>query len=111
MSTYQKEKVSAPLVECKNIHKTFFLQNHKIHALRGVSLDIYTNKVVCLIGPSGSGKSTFLRCINLLEHPTAGEIVFDGQEITKQVKGRHKTRQRIGMVFQKFCTFFTFNGA
>jgi ABC-type polar amino acid transport system ATPase subunit len=62
-------------------------------------------EVVCVIGPSGSGKSTFLRCLNLLEEPTSGEVYIDGVSLTEHKKDINKLRQRVGMVFQQFNLF------
>ncbi|MBO5198254.1 MAG: amino acid ABC transporter ATP-binding protein [Lachnospiraceae bacterium] len=74
-------------------------------ALNDVSLDIYQGDVVCIIGPSGSGKSTFLRCLNLLEMPTSGEVYFEGVNITNKKVDINKHRQKMGMVFQLFHLF------
>ncbi len=73
--------------------------------LKGVSQHINKGERVVLIGPSGSGKSTFLRCLNLLETPTSGEIVFEGQSITDEKCDINKLRQKMGMVFQHFNLF------
>ena len=72
--------------------------------LRGISVDVRPGEVVSIIGPSGSGKSTFLRCLNRLEEPTSGSILFKGEDITKK-KNIAAYRQRIGMVFQNFNVF------
>ncbi|MDD6051779.1 MAG: amino acid ABC transporter ATP-binding protein [Clostridiales bacterium] len=74
-------------------------------ALNGVDQDITAGEKVCLIGPSGSGKTTFLRCLNLLEHPTGGHIYFEGQDITDPRCDINKVRQQMGMVFQQFNLF------
>ena len=73
--------------------------------LKGISAQIRQGEVVSIIGPSGSGKSTFLRCINLLEQPTAGEIIIDGESITAKGACIDKLRQKVGMVFQNFNLF------
>jgi polar amino acid transport system ATP-binding protein len=73
--------------------------------LRGITNRIKKGEVVVVIGPSGSGKSTFLRCLNLLEKPTAGEIIFEGQTITAPNVDINKVRTKIGMVFQQFNLF------
>ena len=78
-------------------------QDEKIRALDGVSTEIHKGEVVVVIGPSGSGKSTFLRCLNLLELPTGGQILFDGVDITDKNCNLH--RQKMGMVFQHFNLF------
>ena len=76
-----------------------------VKALDGVDADIRKGEVVVVIGPSGSGKSTFLRSLNLLERPTAGTILFEGQDITSHKNDINKLRQKMGMVFQHFNLF------
>ena len=80
-------------------------QDDKIRALDGVSAQIHRGEVVVVIGPSGSGKSTFLRCLNLLELPTGGQILFDGADITDKNCNFNLHRQKMGMVFQHFNLF------
>ena len=80
-------------------------QDEKIRALDGVSTEIHKGEVVVVIGPSGSGKSTFLRCLNLLELPTSGQILFDGVDITDKNCNINLHRQKMGMVFQHFNLF------
>ncbi|HCE62817.1 MAG: amino acid ABC transporter ATP-binding protein [Clostridiales bacterium] len=80
-------------------------QDDKIRALDGVSAQIHRGEVVVVIGPSGSGKSTFLRCLNLLELPTGGQILFDGADITDKNCNINLHRQKMGMVFQHFNLF------
>lgn len=92
---------SKPLIQAKHISKAF----GDMKALDNVSLDIYEGDVICIIGPSGSGKSTFLRCLNLLETPTSGEIFFEGVNITDRRVDINKHRQKMGMVFQLFHLF------
>lgn len=75
------------------------------HALNGVSIDIHKGDVVFVIGPSGSGKSTFLRCLNLLETPTSGTILFEGADITDKKTDINLHRRKMGMVFQQFNLF------
>ena len=94
------------LISVKNLDKTF---KETIHAVRNVSTDIHKGEVVVLIGPSGSGKSTFLRCLNLLEVPTAGSITMDGQDIMERGADLNKYRQKVGMVFQHFNLFDNLN--
>lgn len=91
----------APLIQVKNLKKSFG-QNA---VLDGVTVDIYKGDVVCVIGASGSGKSTFLRCLNLLEEPTGGQILFEGTDITDKKSDINKHRQKMGMVFQQFNLF------
>ncbi len=89
------------MIEVKNLHKYF----GKLEVLKGINEVIDTNEVVCVIGPSGSGKSTFLRCLNLLEEPTKGDIVIDGVKINDPSQDINQVRQKMGMVFQSFNLF------
>jgi polar amino acid transport system ATP-binding protein len=89
------------MIQVRNLHKTF----HKVEVLKGINMDIAKGEVVVVIGPSGSGKSTFLRCLNLLEVPTRGEIHFDGVLITSKQNDINLQRQKMGMVFQQFNLF------
>ncbi|MEG1999780.1 MAG: amino acid ABC transporter ATP-binding protein, partial [Evtepia sp.] len=91
------------LIEVSNLQKHF--AGGKIKALDGVNASIQRGEVVVVIGPSGSGKSTFLRCLNLLEHPTGGTVTFDGVDITNPKTDINLHRQRMGMVFQHFNLF------
>src|SRR5699024_1181542 len=77
----------------------------KNEVLKGIDLTIKKGEVVVIIGPSGSGKSTFLRCMNLLEQPTSGSIVFEGQDILAKKANIDQLRQKLGMVFQSFNLF------
>ena len=90
------------LVKVEDLQKTF---GGKIHALDGISTEIKKNEVVVVIGPSGSGKSTFLRCLNLLELPTGGRILVNGDDITDPKTDINIHRQKMGMVFQQFNLF------
>ena len=94
------------LISVKDLDKTF---KETIHAVRNVTTDIHKGEVVVLIGPSGSGKSTFLRCLNLLEVPTAGSITMDGEDIMDRNADLNKHRQKVGMVFQHFNLFDNLN--
>ena len=76
-----------------------------LEVLKGIDVSIRRGEVVSIIGPSGGGKSTFLRCLNLLEQPTAGKVFFKGQDITDKKMDVSKFRQQIGMVFQNFNVF------
>lgn len=89
------------LIEVKGLEKHF----KHVEVLRGINIDICKGDVVAVIGPSGSGKSTFLRCLNLLEEPTDGQIVFEGVDITSKETKIDQMRQKIGMVFQQFNLF------
>ena len=89
------------MVEVKNLEKSF----GKNHVLRGINETINEGEVVCIIGPSGSGKSTFLRCLNLLEQPTSGEVILDGEKINAPDRDIDKIREKLGMVFQNFNLF------
>ena len=91
------------MIEVQNLCKSF----HKLEVLKDISTTFYKNEVVSIIGPSGGGKSPFLRCLNLLEKPTSGHIVFDGVDICDrhQNKNIDLHRQKMGMVFQQFNLF------
>ena len=91
------------IIQAKEVCKYF--KGDEIKALDGVSLDIERGEVVVVIGPSGSGKSTFLRCLNLLEVPTDGQILFNGVDITDKNVDINIHRQKMGMVFQHFNLF------
>lgn len=90
------------LIQVQNLTKTF---GDSVHALNGVSTDIKKGEVVCVIGPSGSGKSTFLRCLNRLENPTDGKIIFAGEDLMDPKTDIDMHRQKMGMVFQHFNLF------
>lgn len=98
MSVEKKET----LIQVQNLTKTF---GGRVHALNGVSTDIKKGEVVCVIGPSGSGKSTFLRCLNRLEDPTDGRIIFAGEDLMDPKTDIDMHRQKMGMVFQHFNLF------
>ncbi len=89
------------MIHVNNLHK-YFGENE---VLKGINENIKKGEVVVVIGPSGSGKSTFLRCLNLLEAPTDGEIIFEGQNITDKNIDINKIREKMGMVFQQFNLF------
>ena len=89
------------MIDVKNLHKAF--GDHEV--LKGVNEHIEKGEKVVVIGPSGSGKSTFLRCLNLLEEPTSGEIIFEDQNITSKQTDINLVRRRMGMVFQQFNLF------
>ena len=86
------------LIEVKGLRKHF----GKLQVLRGIDEQIHAGEVVVIIGPSGSGKSTFLRCLNLLETPTGGDVIFEGESVMKAGKNINQLRERMGMVFQQF---------
>ena len=89
------------MIKVVNLHKKF----GDLHVLKGINLGLKKSEVLVIIGPSGSGKSTFLRCLNLLEETTSGEIFIEGIEITKPGVNINKVRQKVGMVFQSFNLF------
>ena len=89
------------LIKVEGLEKSF----GKNHVLRGINETINEGEVVCIIGPSGSGKSTFLRCLNLLEQPTSGEVILDGEKINAPDRDIDKIREKLGMVFQNFNLF------
>ncbi|GIO31199.1 MULTISPECIES: amino acid ABC transporter ATP-binding protein [Paenibacillus] len=89
------------MITVKDLHKSY----GKLEILKGVDMEIAKGEVVVVIGPSGSGKSTFLRCLNLLEVPTSGEITFEGESITNKRHNINLTREKMGMVFQQFNLF------
>ncbi|MFR7475788.1 amino acid ABC transporter ATP-binding protein [Frisingicoccus sp.] len=94
-------KTDEALLQVRGLKKHF---GH-LEVLRGIDIDIHKGEVVAVIGPSGSGKSTFIRCLNRLEEPTAGEVIFEGQQINTKSADIDKIRQKIGMVFQNFNLF------
>ena len=95
------EQNNGAMIEVQNLHKSF----GKLEVLKDVTTSFARNEVVAIIGPSGGGKSTFLRCLNLLEVPTSGKIIFDGVNICDKKTDINVHRQKIGMVFQQFNLF------
>lgn len=93
--------MSEPMIQTQSLVKKF---GH-LTALNGIDLTIQKGEVVGIIGPSGSGKSTLLRCLNLLETPTSGKVIFEGVDITDKHVDINRHRQRMGMVFQQFNLF------
>jgi polar amino acid transport system ATP-binding protein len=89
------------LLETKGLQKDF----GDLHVLRDINISIEEGEVLVVIGPSGSGKSTFLRCLNLLETPTDGDVVYDGESILKPKYNIYKYREKVGMCFQRFNLF------
>ena len=89
------------VLSVKNLKKTF----NNLEVLKGVDLDVYEGDVVAIVGPSGCGKSTFLRCLNCLEDPTGGSILFNGEDLADMKVDINVHRQKIGMVFQQFNLF------
>ncbi|WP_298443995.1 amino acid ABC transporter ATP-binding protein [uncultured Ferrimonas sp.] len=89
------------MIKINNLHKSY--GSNKV--LNGISEHIKAGEVVSVIGPSGSGKSTFLRCLNLLEQPSSGDIIIEGESITAKGACVDKLRQNVGMVFQNFNLF------
>lgn len=99
--SFKDPLIEEPLIKVNNLVKNF----GSVKVLSGVSTEIRKGDVVCVIGASGSGKSTFLRCLNRLEEPTAGQILFEGMDITDKKADINKHRQKMGMVFQQFNLF------
>lgn len=89
------------LIKVEDLYKSF----GNLDVLKGINETIYEGEVVSIIGPSGSGKSTFLRCLNLLEQPTGGKVIFKGVDLADKNVKVDKHRQSIGMVFQQFNVF------
>lgn len=89
------------MIEVQNLHKYF----GELEVLKGINARITDGECICVIGPSGGGKSTFLRCINLLEVPTKGDILIDGVSVMHNLRQLDKMRQKVGMVFQQFNLF------
>ena len=89
------------LIEAKDVCKSF----NSVNVLKGISTKIHKGEVVVIIGPSGSGKSTFLRCLNRLEEPTSGQVIFEGKDICSKGQDITALRQKMGMVFQQFNLF------
>ena len=89
------------MISVKNLKKVFGGNE----ALKGVSVEINKGDVMCVIGPSGSGKSTFLRCLNLLERPDGGQVIFEGDDLMDKHINLNQHRQKMGMVFQQFNLF------
>ena len=89
------------IIQIKNLNKKF--GNHEV--LKDINFDVHKGEVVCVIGSSGSGKSTLLRCINLLEKPTGGQIIYKGENILDDKHDIYAYRTKLGMVFQQFNLF------
>lgn len=89
------------MIDVQNLHKYF----GELEVLKGINAHIEKGECVCVIGPSGGGKSTFLRCINLLEMPTKGDIVIEGVSVMQNLRQLDRLRQKVGMVFQQFNLF------
>ena len=89
------------MISVKDLRKSF----NGLEVLKGINTEIRKGDVVCVIGPSGSGKSTFLRCLNMLEKPTGGKVIFDGEDLAAPKANLNLHRQKMGMVFQQFNLF------
>ncbi len=90
------------MIKVEDLRKRF---DDGVEVLKGINVEIDKGDVVCIIGPSGSGKSTFLRCLNMLEKPTGGRIIFEGTDLTGDKPDLELHRQKMGMVFQQFNLF------
>jgi len=101
MSTEETTRGNGAILGLRGVKKSF----GSLTVLDGIDMDVRKGEVVCVIGPSGSGKSTLLRCVNLLEPPDEGQILFEGKEITSSRGDVDYVRQRVGMVFQNFNLF------
>ncbi|NCB32440.1 MAG: amino acid ABC transporter ATP-binding protein [Erysipelotrichia bacterium] len=93
--------IEKPLIEVKNLKKNF----GSLEVLKGINEKIFKGEVTAIIGPSGGGKSTFLRCLNMLDEPTGGEVIFEGTVLDARATDLDIHRQKIGMVFQQFNVF------
>ena len=95
------------MLDIQHLKKNF----GKNEVLKDISASVDKGQVICIIGPSGSGKSTLLRCLNVLEHPKAGKIVFDGTDLASLKDGKEldQLREKMGMVFQNFNLFPNMN--
>ena len=94
------------MISVKNLRKHF----GETEALRGVNVEINQGDVICIIGPSGSGKSTFLRCLNLLEHPNGGQVIFDGDDLMDRHVDLNLHRQKMGISSHKILRFTRSSG-
>lgn len=93
------------MIQINDIHKSYNIAGKPVEVLKGITKHIKKGEKIVIVGPSGSGKSTLLRCLNLLETPTSGQIIFEGQDITSPRCDINKTRRKMGMVFQNFNLF------
>lgn len=100
-NTERNISLNEEIIKVSDLHKSFGTND----VLKGINNGIKKGEVVVVIGPSGSGKSTFLRCLNLLEVPTSGQIIFEGTDITDKKTDINKVREKMGMVFQQFNLF------
>ena len=90
-----------PIIKIEQLEKSF----GDLHVLKGINLEVDRGEVVCIIGASGSGKSTLLRCVNLLETPSSGEILYHGKNVVGRGVNAPEYRSHVGMVFQSFNLF------
>lgn len=93
------------MISVKNLEKSFNTLNGTVDVLKGITYEIRAGEKIVIVGPSGSGKSTFLRCLNLLEMPTGGDVFFDGMKINEKKVDVNAIRRQMGMVFQHFNLF------
>jgi len=103
LCSLRDDHAPAQMIELKHVSKTFYKKNIAVHALTDVSLQIAEGEIFGVIGSSGAGKSTLIRCINLLERPTTGDVIVGGQDLVSlSSRELTRTRRRIGMIFQHF---------
>ena len=93
------------IVEMRDVSKSYEQGKMDVSVLKNINLNVDEGQYIAIMGPSGSGKSTFLRCLNRLEEPTLGKILFEGVDITNHKTDIDKHRQKMGMVFQQFNLF------
>ena len=98
--------MNKPIIQIQNLYKSYPSKNGPAVALEHIDLDIYPGEIFGIIGMSGAGKSTLVRCINFLEKPTSGTVIFDGQDLSRlSRKELCQARQSMGMIFQQLISF------
>ncbi len=95
--------MAEPIIKICNLEKKYQSKNSEVYALKGINLDIYQGDIFGIIGRSGAGKSTLVRCINMLERPTGGQVLFEGRDLCRLTEGQlREARRSMGMIFQQF---------